>query len=150
MEVEMLSIILGLIVAGLSLYALFTYMGAHLNNGLCENKYTAALYDYKDYGEGVNYPVWKSDCCYDSERAQKVCNNYKNALIDKCRQEGGVDCTSVYTDMCDDTSKNNPANLFSCVESTKLCDDDECVQSCDNDGICKREMGEGFWCGDCQ
>jgi hypothetical protein len=144
MQIEIISMILGLMVVGFSLYVAFTFMGSHIDNGLCENKFTSALDQYTDYYEGVSYPLWLTDCCYDESRAKDVCERYKAALERKGEQVDAM--------MCDDSNlgKDNPATLFSCVESTKLCNNETCVQSCDKDGLCKRESGEGYWCVDCQ
>ncbi len=135
MKVNLLQLILGLVVGAMVLLVIFSYMGTHMANGLCENKYTEALKGYKDYGEGVKYPAWLTDCCYDSDRALDICQAYADAL----GEDPG--------ELCSDLSKDNPATLFDCTESDDLCNDENCVQSCDRDEIC--EKGEGPWCEDC-
>ena len=135
MRQSLLQLILGLFAGAMVLFTVFTYFGNHMHNGLCENKYTAALKKYTDFGEGVDYPAWLTDCCYDQERALEVCEAYANAMGE------------VPSEMCSDLSKDNPATLFDCTESQDLCNDDNCVQSCNRDDICN-EL-EGPWCEDC-
>ena len=150
MRADIITIIIGLMVLGLSIYTAFTFLGSHIQNGLCENKFTAALNNYTDHGEGIDYPLWMTDCCYHVERAGSVCENYKRAIIAKELALGVLDAELIYENLCDILEKTNPATLFSCVESDQLCNTEDCVQSCDKDGICKMSAGEGYWCEDCQ
>ena len=134
MKVELIHIIFGLfgsVLMFVSIYA--TFVGNHMSKGLCENKFTAALSDMKDWKEGVGYPAWMTDCCYDADRAEEICLAYQDALGED------LECTLL--------SKENPATLFSCIDSVELCNDDTCVQSCNHDTFCNE--GEGTWCEDC-
>ncbi len=105
-------------------------------NGLCENKFTAEKSGYTSYNEGMNYPAWLTDCCYSNLTARETCESYQELFPELSLN-------------CDDESKENPANLFSCIESKDLCNDYGCVQSCNNDQICQKDRGEASWCGDC-
>jgi hypothetical protein len=115
--------------------------GANYNN-LCENRWTAAADpNLNNRLEQEFFPAKMTDCCYNRDTAQEVCEYY-------------ISFTNEPLSLCADRTQNNPRNFFHCQESTHLtgdsdCEEENCIENCNFNDICEDNQNESPLCYDC-